>query len=232
MEKQYLSRPDFPSFSRFLYFLKVTRTISITRALQYEKLEQQKFSGIILDVGGGEKANYRYLINCDTYHSINIDTKLLPTWDIKVGEAFPCSHDSYDFVVSLNTFEHIYDLNFVLRQIFNSLKYGGRLIAMLPFLFPIHGHPDDFVRLTPSWFIKTLPPIGYKEIEITPLTWGPFTTGLIASGTPGPVTRFRRNNALLLDLLYSYVHRYRGTENELADNMYRTSLAFLIQAEK
>ena len=70
-----------PSFPRCLGFLKDVRKMSITRALQYEFIKHYPMYGRVLDVGGGEKADYRSWLNCDLYDSVNID-------DIHSDESF------------------------------------------------------------------------------------------------------------------------------------------------
>lgn len=229
MNQGYLAKPVLPNFARFRHLFYVTKEMSLTRALQYEKLEQQKLWGTVLDVGGGENSSYRNMINSELYHSINIDNSMVPTWEVEVGEAFPCPHEYYDFAISLNTFEHIFDVQFVLNEIHKALKPGGSLVATMPFLYPIHAHPDDFARLTPSWFDVALNKIGYKEIEVIPLSWGPFSTGMVASSRPG---RLRKNKALFWDLFYAKLHGLRGNQIELGNTLTRHALAFFIRAVK
>jgi len=220
-----------PDFSRYLSISKDIGVISLTRALQYEFIRNYPFQGTVLDIGGGELTGYRQLLNCSSYDSINIDHSTEPTWIVGVGEAFPCSSGSYDTVISFNTLEHIFDAQFVLREMQRVLKSGGNLWLTTPFLFPIHGHPDDFFRPTPSWYNQALTEAGFKNIVVFPLAWGPLTTGQVCSGSPGPFRSFRRQIALITDLLYAKLQTSRK-QTTAFDYLNRFATAFLVHAEK
>jgi len=191
-----------PSWSRYLKISSVLKTISLTRFLQYELIEKLKIKGKVLDFGGGNKALYRALLDCENYQSVNIDKAMLPTFLVESGDPIPCDDKVFDTVISFNTLEHIYDAKKVLEDMCRVLKSQGELFVVTPFLFPVHGHPDDFFRPTSSWYIETLSKIGFSKIEVIPLTWGPFSTGQICSGVPGPFKEIRKKIALLLDLIY------------------------------
>ena len=220
-----------PSFSRCLGFLKDVRKMSITRALQYEFIKQNPMNGSVLDVGGGEKADYRSWLNCDSYDSVNIDDSAMPTWVVGVGESIPSTSHCYDTIISFNTLEHIFDTRFVLKEMYRVLKDDGKIVLTTPFLFPIHGHPDDFFRPTPSWYKQMLSEIGFKNIEVVPLAWGPFTTGQICSGLPGPIRGLRKQLALVIDFIYMRIRESRSPF-ETEDHMRRFATAFFVQAKK
>ncbi|MCY4524788.1 MAG: methyltransferase domain-containing protein [Halobacteriovoraceae bacterium] len=154
----------------------------------------------ILDFGGGKEAKYRHLIPCESYDSINIDPQIKPTWIIKVGEHFPSPKNYYDTVISLNTFEHIYDVHFTFKEIYKSLRPGGNFIFSTPFLYPIHAHPNDYIRPTNSWIKEALLNTGFKNIKITSLIWGPFSTALIC--LESKLQRKLMHLALFLDIFY------------------------------
>ena len=221
-----------PSKTRYKTLSRQTKKISLTRALQYEILAKQSTSGKLLDVGGGNSATYRDLLNCKTYHAINIDPAVQPTWVVGIREPWQAKTNEYDVVLSLNTFEHVFDAAFLLKEIYRTLRSGGQTIIAVPFLHPIHAHPDDYFRPTPSWFSESMTDIGYKNIEINPLAWGPFTTGFAASGAPGPGKKTRLKAAMLTDLLYAKLHSLRGTSETYQGILLRHALAFFVKAEK
>lgn len=191
-----------PNWERYLKISRALKTISLTRFLQYELIEKLKLKGRVLDFGGGNKALYKTLLNCENYQSVNIDKAILPTFLIKSGEPIPCDAEIFDTIITFNTLEHIYDTKTVLEEMYRVLKSQGELFVTTPFLFPVHGHPDDFFRPTSSWYIETLSKIGFTKIEVIPLIWGPFSTGQICSGVPGPFKEVRKKIALLLDFIY------------------------------
>jgi len=62
--------------------------------------------------------------------------------------ALPLAPESFDVVLLFDVLEHIEDSRRLLEQIHLVLKLDGRLFISLPFLYPIHDAPRDFVRLT------------------------------------------------------------------------------------
>lgn len=176
---------------------------SVLRELQYEMLGQTDTSGYILDFGGGDNADYRNLLKCSKYDSINIDPGIKPTWVVGIDEKLPCPAAAYDKIVSMNTFEHIYNARLALEQVTTALKPGGTLIFAVPYLFRIHGHPDDYNRFTISWWSKTLEQLGYEDIKIYINSWGPYSTGLFMSSYAVPFRKLFAKAALLLDILYA-----------------------------
>ncbi len=233
-----LHTPLLPSWRRLRKLFGRHSDLSILRALEYELLEQTRLSGRILDFGGGSNANYRDLMRewsagC-VYETANIDPDINPSHLIAPGQSLPIDDNAYDIVITLNTLEHVYEVEAALRELLRVLKPDGNLVATVPFLFRIHGHPDDFLRGTPSWWGKTLTGIGFVEVIITPLLWGPMSTGLSVAGVPGPFKRLRTHLALLLDMLYARRH-CRGQQHysgELAQTLSNAPLGFLITARK
>lgn len=222
-----ISRRNLPKFKptveRFFRLAQSLRKISLTRALQYEILDNYYLNGDVLDFGGGEKSLYRGRLLCNSYTSVNIDPSIFPTWIVSVGGEIPCDKDIFDTVLSLNTLEHMYDPIFGLRECYRVLKPGGDLLLSAPFLYPVHGHPDDFFRPTASWFNKTLEMIGFKNIEVIPLAWGPFSVGAVCSGLPGPAKLTRKIIALFLDLIY---------QKSRSNHMEKYATAFFVKANK
>ena len=195
-----------PSLQRLRKMFVGRRYRSVTRELQYEFLKQLKLRGSLLDVGGGECADYRSLLNCESYESVNISAEMQPTWLVKSGVPLNIPRGDFDNVISINTIEHVLDAEILIGSIHDIMKPGGRFIATTPFLYPIHGSPDDFFRPTPSWWSDVLSRNGFHDVKITPLLWGPFSTGLHCSGLPGPFKTSRMLLALGMDVLYA---RYR-----------------------
>lgn len=222
--------PNIPSFTRYKNVFWSHKYLSIFRSLQYETLAQTHLRGKVLDFGGGKRAKYHHIIHCDSYESANIDPAMEPTWLTQPGAPLPCPEAHYDTVFSLNTFEHIFDVHQVLGGLYKTLKPGGDLVFSVPFLYPVHAHPDDFFRGTPSWWQGTLSRLGFKDIEIRPLIWGPFSTGLLCSGIPGPFKKLRTHAALLADLLYARL-RFRG-KSDISQDLKNYALGYFIKAVK
>ena len=183
---------------------------SMLRALEYEKLSTLAIAGHVLDVGGGEKAPYtKFLTAAEKVSSVNIDPGIKPTYLLQPDQPFPVEDAAFDNAICFNTLEHIYDAMFVIREIHRSLKPGGAVYITVPFMFRVHGHPDDFFRATTSWWRETMKRAGFAQMEIMPLTWGRATTGRSITGFRGPFARLRLKLTHLSDWLYAQV-AFRG----------------------
>jgi SAM-dependent methyltransferase len=183
---------------------------SLLRALEYERFSHMALTGRVLDYGGGNRAKYKAKMQewaaepgSLVYHSVNIDKTIDPTYILQPGEPLSIPDQSYDTVVSLNTLEHVYDLGFALEAMANALRPGGRLILCVPFLFRVHGHPDDYHRGTANFWEQNLNGSGFSNATFEALTWGPFSNGLFLSGLPGPAKAARMKLALMLDILHA-----------------------------
>jgi SAM-dependent methyltransferase len=226
-----LSIDNLPSFVRFRYLFQKIGKISLSRALQNEVIEKYFFKGDLLDFGGGEISHNRSLIKCGSYKSINIDAKMKPTWVTDVNDPFPCSDGSFNHIFSFNTLEHIFAVNQKLSEFYRVLKPGGDILISTPFLYPIHGHPDDFYRFTPSWYDKALKMHGFRQIKVTPLFWGPFSSGLSSSGIPGPFKNFRKRVALAFDL-FLMLYKKNLLKNEIEKKYSASATVLIAQAVK
>ena len=228
-----------PTLSRYRMHLFGKGAVSVLRALEYERLESLGLTGRVLDFGGGDGANYVHRIRSwgdptqgYTYESANIDPGMEPTHLIEETGIIPVDDNRYDCVISLNTLEHVYGLAGTLKEIRRVLKPGGKFAVIVPFIFRVHGHPDDYTRGTPSFWTRILNEHGFGEINIEALTWGPFTTGYVVSGAIGPIKNFRKELLLILDVIYfrlKYGRRQvlRAPQDAPVCN---TPFAFLIEA--
>jgi len=173
--------PAQPSLRKWISLHQEYGHQSIIRLLEYDHLMTRALHGKGLDFGGGKKSRYQHYLEragLGDIESINIDPKIEPTYLITEngsgGEKVP--EKTYDFAISLNTLEHVEDPKPALIMLYKSLKEDGILCISVPFMFRIHGHPDDFMRCTPSWWSNTLSRVGYREISIYPLVLGRATT--------------------------------------------------------
>lgn len=175
--------PLIPSLARYRAMQRRTPNVSILRALEYEQLETWPLSGRILDFGGGEGASYVPFLPSDLeLVSVNIDAQFKPTQIVPVGASLPFEDNTFDGAICLNVLEHIYDTRFVLDEILRVLKPGATLYISVPFIFRVHGHPDDYSRHTSSWWRETMLRVGFDAMTIEPLVWGKSTSGQLIRG--------------------------------------------------
>lgn len=198
-----------PTWRRYIEIFFRNSNISIYRSLEYEELSRIDYSGCILDFGGGSKAHYlsqlRSWIGSGKYESVNIAASMEPTYLIRPGDSIPVEVGSFDMVLSVNTLEHVLDLDNVLSELVRVLKPGGQLVLAVPFLYRIHGCPDDYNRPTASWWGETLPKYGIRDLKIRPLVWDVMTSGLSITEGAGPFSRLRKKLVPLYGLLYAAI---------------------------
>lgn len=212
----YIELPIKPTWRRYKNIFLRNSDISIYRALEYEALSKVPFSGRILDFGGGNKAHYlsdlKSWMSDGVYESANISAEMEPTYLVTPGGDLPVAAGTFDMVVSVNTLEHVYHLDAALRELVRVLKPGGRIVLAVPFLFRMHGCPDDYNRPTASWWRETLPRLGVDDLSIAPLVWDAMTTGLSVTEGAGPFSKLRRVLVPLYGLLYALVRGWGSGE--------------------
>ena len=54
------------------------------------------------------------------------------------------------------------------------LKKSGKLIGSVPFLYQVHGAPNDYFRYTKDFLELNLKKNGFKKIKVKPIGFGPF----------------------------------------------------------
>ncbi len=202
--------PPKPSLARWLQVTGAFRGGSVLRMLQYEHLVQLPLSGQVLDLGGGRRAKYLKLLPSGLkIASVNIDPQIDPTHLVVPGQPLPFDDGSFDAVICLNTLEHIYDAPAVLADLYRVVRPGGAVHVTVPFMFRIHGHPDDYFRATPSWWQETFRRTGFARMELTPLVWGRQSTRAVVPGLYGPFVRARLHLAMLTDIVMAAA-KFRG----------------------
>ena len=81
--------------------------------------------------------------------------------------------NKFDNVLLFNVLEHLNDHNKTFSEIFRILKKNGLLIGSTPFLYQVHGAPNDYFRFTKNFFEEKLKKNKFKEIKIKNLGFGP-----------------------------------------------------------
>ncbi|MDA3615117.1 class I SAM-dependent methyltransferase [Polluticaenibacter yanchengensis] len=116
--------------------------------------------GKVMDLGCGSKP-YKSLFNFDEYIGVDIDNNPghpHDNEDIDVyynGKDLPFENDTFDTIFCSEVFEHVFELESLLEEIYRVLKTGGILLFTCPFSFPEHEQPNDYARYT-SFSMKYL----------------------------------------------------------------------------
>ena len=117
----------------------------------------RNISGDVLIVGAGHSPHGQLLgKNCRV---TAVDIEPLPGIDIIADiRDLPLEDALFDHVLCIEVLEHIYDTQKALNEMQRVLKPGGSMVITTPFLFHIHGDPNDFVRLSKNFFEEALSP--------------------------------------------------------------------------
>ena len=193
------------------------KRFSFTRSLQHQIISQLNLTGKIIDIGGGDKSSYKKFLSRCEYQSININNARNPTYIINLDtEIYPVDSDAFDYCICFNLLEHVYDWSIILSESFRMLKKDGKILVMVPFFYPIHPDPDDYIRPTSSFLFNTLHKYGFTSITIQPVCLGPFSTSLSCIPKPASL-RVLKYLSVLLDLLYS---KFFSSKNNNYTNLY------------
>lgn len=234
-----LISPLKPTLSRYWRIFVKQSSLSVYRALEYEALPAIPYHGRLLDFGGGETANYakalKEWMGGGVYEAANISSNLEPTYLIEPNGGLPCESGRFDTVVSFNTLEHVFHIEPTLKELARVLAPGGRVVFAVPFLFRVHGCPDDFHRHTPSWWGKQLEQIGFSDICITPIVWDVLTTGYSVTEKAAPLDRIRRYLVPLFGILYAMIKTTSAQERypaPLGEKLANFAAGYVITARK
>lgn len=78
--------------------------------------------------------------------------------------ALPLRSAAVDRVASNSVLEHIAYPHEVLAECHRVLRPGGVMVHVMPFVWWLHGYPDDYVRLTPPFFERVCVEIGFVDV--------------------------------------------------------------------
>ena len=125
-------------------------------------------TGRTLDVGCGSKP-YAHLYRADEYVGLEIDTPQNRA-DKKAdyfydGKLFPFADATFDSVVANEVFEHVFNPDQFLSELFRVLKPGGMTLLTMPFVWDEHEQPYDFARYSSFGIRALLEKHGFMIVE-------------------------------------------------------------------
>jgi SAM-dependent methyltransferase len=160
----------------FLKFILINNTL--LRVLQIYKCLNINLIGLSLEFGAINNKNKtfsNFFKGSNKFHYTNIvPNKKLNIFHTDLTKKLKISKNKYKNILVLNVLEHLptYDLAF--SEINRILKKGGYLIGSVPFLYQVHGAPNDYFRFTKDSLNYNLINNKFKNIKIIPLGYGPF----------------------------------------------------------
>ena len=113
-----------------------------------------KSSDLVLDVGCGEKPYYHKSIKAKIVCTDLRQTKKTHF----VGDAMrlPVKKEKFDGMVNINSLYYYNEPSMAIEAFANAIKKNGKLVLMVPFMYPIHDAPDDKYRFTKYGIIELL----------------------------------------------------------------------------
>lgn len=122
----------------------------------------------VLDLGGS-RIRKRGQFDVERYglHVVyaNLSTAKQP--DVQADAAcIPFRDGCFDAVICAELLEHVPDPLAVCREVYRVLRPAGVLLGCIPFLYKIHGDPDDYGRYTDHYWQERLAAIGFAEVHI------------------------------------------------------------------
>lgn len=148
--------------------------------------------GLVADIGCADSKPRKYIPPTVDY--IGIDYyKTASDWYLTKpdlyanAQALAIRSDSINHALLLDVLEHIPDPDKCLSEIFRILKPAGSLTIQVPFLYPVHDAPLDFLRWTRYGLLQAARKHGYyveKELALGhPLECAALNTNIALSKT-------------------------------------------------
>lgn len=156
----------------------VWKKYSLLRAYENDLVRTLKLSGKGIDLGAKstDAKYYEYMDLSSVTHLDFVDYYHASENILKMDleERFPIENGVYDFVLSFNVMEHIYNYQNYISESYRIIKAGGVFHGIVPLMWPFHPDPNDYFRFTATAVEKILASNGFSEIRAYPIAYGPF----------------------------------------------------------
>jgi SAM-dependent methyltransferase len=116
-------------------------------------------TGKLLDFGCGRKP-YESLFSVSEYIGVDLEQSGHEHVNSKIdyfydGKTIPFKDETFDSIFCSEVFEHVFNLDEILPELYRVLKKNGKMLVTVPFCWNEHEIPYDFGRYT-SFGIKHL----------------------------------------------------------------------------
>lgn len=172
---------------------KVTPARELTNAAAAEIIPRLR--GEIIEIGASQKIFSSYADPSSNYVLSNITNA--PGFLYLDALNNGLADNSVDNYVCISVLEHIPDPFQMLSEVRRTLKPGGKLLLIVPFLYPFHPDPSDFFRFTDRGLAVLLK--GFRVIQAESLGNSLSTAALILQKPlrSARVDRLRKENRLM-----------------------------------
>lgn len=81
------------------------------------------------------------------------------------GKTIPFQDQTFDSVLCSEVFEHLFELEAILKEVNRVMKPGGKMLVTCPFAWNLHESPVDYARYTPFALEQIFAKAGFKIIS-------------------------------------------------------------------
>ena len=134
-----------------------------------KKISSNIKGDIMLDFGCGSKP-YKNCFKFNTYIGIDIENSGHDHKNENIdmyydGKKIPFSDEHFDLIFSSEVFEHIFNLEDIIKELKRVLKTNGKMLITLPFVWNEHEQPFDYARYTSFAIKDILTKNGFEILE-------------------------------------------------------------------
>ena len=131
--------------------------------LEYDVKRFGPIDGKMLVVGSGHNP-YRLWSEQVTVTTLDIESNNGEVDIVADAHKMPIDDGQFETVLAVEVIEHLYSPSQFISEVSRILKPKGEFVFTIPFLFPIHGDPNDYQRYTASGIKELL-----RDYEIAEL---------------------------------------------------------------
>ena len=142
---------------------------SFSRVLQNKEFKNISINGKTIDLGAknGKASYYRFFnLKYSEIDYVDINPTESNILKLDLEKNLPISDKSYNSVLAINLFEHIFNIQNLIEEIYRILDDEGKLIGSTPFMKEYHSDPNDFYRYTQDFYKKMFEKVGFVNIEL------------------------------------------------------------------
>ena len=150
---------------------------SLLRAYQIDECKNIRLKGRSIEFGAykNKKRNFNnFFKGCSHCKLSNIyNHKDKDYIKLDLTKKFKLKKNNFNNVIIFNVLEHLPNTKNTFSEIRNILKKNGIMVGSTPFIYQVHGAPNDYLRFTKDFFYENLKK-QFKNIYIKQLGYGPF----------------------------------------------------------
>ena len=142
---------------------------SFLRVLQNKEFKNISINGKTIDLGAknGKASYYRFFnLKYSEIDYVDINPTESNILKLDLEKNLSISDKSYNSVLAINLFEHIFNIQNLIEEIYRILDDEGKLIGSTPFMKEYHSDPNDFYRYTQDFYKKMFEKVGFVNIEL------------------------------------------------------------------